>query len=139
MDLLLVAIFSPLVLALAMVLGLPKALARSLAYVGFALPAVISIVLWCQYGAAAKESTYAFLTSYDTGLAKLGINLTLGLNGISMPLFVMAGIVGLAAGLFALQSKAERLNTYVVLLLIMQGGLMGVFASVDVFFFYFFR
>lgn len=139
MDLLLVAIFSPLVLALAMVLGLPKALARSLAYVGFALPAVISIVLWCQYGAAAKESTYAFLTSYDTGLAKLGINLTLGLNGISMPLFVMAGIVGLAAGLFALQSKAERLNTYVVLLLIMQGGLMGVFASVDVFFFYFFH
>ncbi|GAB5559221.1 MAG: NADH-quinone oxidoreductase subunit M [Synoicihabitans sp.] len=139
MDLLLIAIVSPLILALAMVLGLPKALARNLAYVGFAIPAIISIVLWCQYGAAAKESTYAFLTSYDTGLSRLGINLTLGLNGISMPLFVMAGIVGLAAGLYALQSAAERLNTYVVLLLVMQGGLMGVFASVDVFFFYFFH
>lgn len=139
MDLLLIAIVSPLVLALAMVLGLPKALARNLAYVGFALPAIIGIVLWCQFGAAAKESTYAFLTSYDTGLSGLGINLTLGLNGISMPLFVMAGIVGLAAGLYALQSAAERLNQYVTLLLIMQGGLMGVFASVDVFFFYFFH
>ncbi len=139
MDLLLIAIVSPLVLALAMVLGLPKAVARNLAYVGFAIPAVIGIILWCQYGGATKESTYAFLTSYDTGLTGLGINLTLGLNGISMPLFVMAGIVGLAAGLYALQSAAERLNTYIVLLLIMQGGLMGVFASVDVFFFYFFH
>ncbi len=139
MDLLLIAIVSPLALALAMVLGLPKALTRNLAYVGFAIPAIISIMLWCQFGDAAKESTYAFLTTYDTGLSKLGINLTLGLNGISMPLFVMAGIVGLAAGLYALQSGAERLNTYVVLLLIMQGGLMGVFASVDVFFFYFFH
>lgn len=139
MDLLLIAIVSPLVLALAMVLGLPKALARNLAYVGFAIPAIIGIVLWCQYGDATKESTYAFLTSYDTGLSGLGINLTLGLNGISMPLFVMAGIVGLAAGLYALQSAAERLTQYVTLLLIMQGGLMGVFASVDVFFFYFFH
>ena len=60
MDLLLVAIFSPLVLALAMVLGLPKALARSLAYVGFALPAVISIVLWCQYGAGRKKARMPF-------------------------------------------------------------------------------
>ncbi len=139
MDLLLIAIVAPLVLALAMVLGLPKALARNLAYLGFALPAVIGIILWCQFDAAAKESTYAFLTTYDTGLTGLGINLTLGLNGISLPLFVMAGIVGLAAGLYALQSAAERLNHYVTLLLVMQGGLMGVFASVDVFFFYFFH
>jgi len=139
MDLLLIAILSPLVVALAMVLGLPKALARNLAYVGFAVPAVISIWLWCQFGAAAKESGYAFLTSYDTGLRALGINLKLGLNGISMPLFVMAGVVGLAAGLYALQSAAERKHQYVLLLLIMHGGLVGVFASVDVFFFYFFH
>ncbi len=139
MDLLLIAILSPLALSLAMVLGLPKAVARNLAYVGFAIPAVIGIWLWCQYGAATKESGYAFLTSYDTGLSGLGINLTLGLNGIAMPLFAMAGIVGLAAGLYALQSAAERLNQYVLLLLVMQGGLMGVFASVDVFFFYFFH
>lgn len=139
MDLLLIAIVSPLALALAMALGLPQAVARKLAYVGFAIPAVIGLVLCCQFGAADKESTYAFLSSYDTGLGGLGINLTLGLNGISLPLFVMAGLVGLAAGLYALQSAAERMNAYLLLLLVMQGGLMGVFASVDVFFFYFFH
>ena len=52
---------------------------------------------------------------------------------------MLAGLVGFAAGLYAIQSGAERLKIYLMLLLIMQGGLMGVFASVDVFFFYFFH
>jgi NADH-quinone oxidoreductase subunit M len=89
---------------------------------------------------AAKESHgYAFVTRYSTGLDGFGIGLKLGLNGISLPLFVLAGIVGLAAGLYALQSNAERMKTYLLLLLVMQAGLMGTFASVDVFFFYFFH
>jgi NADH-quinone oxidoreductase subunit M len=138
-DILLFAIVSPLALALAMALGLPKELAKKLAYVAFAIPALAGLCAWYRFGGAVTEGSYAFLTSYDTGLSALGIKLTLGLNGISMPLFVMAGIVGLAAGLYALQSAAERLNTYLMLLLIMQGGLMGVFASVDIFFFYFFH
>ena len=138
-DILLFAIVSPLALALAMALGLPQGLAKKLAYVAFALPALAAMCAWYRFGDAARESSYAFLTNYDTGLTGLGISLKLGLNGISLPLFVLAGVVGLAAGLFALQSKAERLNQYVLLLLVMQGGLMGVFASVDVFFFYFFH
>jgi NADH-quinone oxidoreductase subunit M len=138
-DILLLAILSPLALALAMALGLPSGLAKKLAYVAFALPALAGLCVWYRFGDAATVGSYAFLTSYDTGLQGLGITLKLGLNGISLPLFVMAGIVGLAAGLYALQSAAERMNTYLMLLLIMQGGLMGVFASVDVFFFYFFH
>jgi NADH-quinone oxidoreductase subunit M len=138
-DILLLAILSPLALALAMALGLPSGLAKKLAYVAFAIPALAGLCVWYRFGGAPTEGSYAFLTTYNTGLGKLDISLKLGLNGISLPLFVMAGIVGLAAGLYALQSAAERLNTYIMLLLIMQGGLMGVFASVDVFYFYFFH
>jgi len=138
-DILLLAILSPLVLALAMALGLPSGLAKKLAYVAFAIPALAGICVWYRFGGAPLEGSYAFLTTYNTGLSQLGITLKLGLNGISLPLFVMAGIVGFAAGLYALQSAAERMGTYIMLLLIMQGGLMGVFASVDVFFFYFFH
>ena len=68
-----------------------------------------------------------------------GISLKLGLNGISLPLFVLAGIVGCAAGIYALISKAEGMYLYFMLLLVMQSGLMGTFASVDIFFFYFFH
>ncbi len=138
-DYLLVAIAVPLALALAIGLGLPKRWSVRLAYVAFALPALAALHVWWHFADAPKTDGYAYLTHYSTGLDGLGIGLKLGLNGISLPLFVLAGLVGFAAGLYAIQSKAERLKIYLMLLLVMQGGLMGVFASVDVFFFYFFH
>lgn len=138
-DLLLVSILAPLALAVAIFAGLPKRFATKLAYAVFALPAAIALYLWCGFGEATLSNGYAFRSEYNTGLASLGIRLSLGLNGISLPLYVMAGIVGLAAGWYALQSNAERLKTYIALLLVMHGGLMGVFASVDLFYFYFFH
>ena len=138
-DLLLLSIASPLVAALLLLVPAPAAARKAIAGVGFAIPALIALYLWSQFD-AADGANYQFLTSYDTGLKDaLGISLTLGLNGIALPLFVLAGIVGLAAGLYAIQAKAERHALYLGLLLVMQGGLMGVFASVDVFFFYFFH
>lgn len=137
-DPLLLAIVTPLVVALAIALGLPKRYSVKLAYVGFGLPALLALHCWYHFPAHAAAD-YAFASSYDTGLSSLGIGLKLGLNGISMPMFALAGIVGLAAGLYAIQSGAERLKIYLMLLLVMQAGLMGVFASIDVFFFYFFH
>ncbi len=139
-DPLLVSIASPLALALAIAFGLPKRWAVRLAYVAFAIPVLMALHVWWYFADAAKESHgYAFLTRYSTGLDAYGIHLSLGLNGIALPLYVLAALVGFAAGLYALQSQAERLKLYLMLLLIMQGGLMGVFASVDVFYFYFFH
>jgi len=137
-DFLLLAIATPLAAALVIALGLGPRAARWVAGVGFAVPAVIALYLWSQFPRDPGDA-YAFFSSYPMGLQLLGINLTLGLNGISMPLFAMTAIVGLAAGLYALQSGAERLSTYLLLLLLMQGGLLGIFASVDIFFFYFFH
>ena len=134
-DPLLVAIATPLALALAIALGLPKRWSVRLSYVAFAVPLLLALHTWWHFSSVPHESGYAFLTQYSTGLDAFGISLKLGLNGISLPLFVMAGIVGFAAGLYAIQSQAERLKIYLMLLLIMQGGLMGVFASVDVLYF----
>ena len=138
-DLLLLSIATPLVAALAISLGAPLRLAKGIAAAAFAVPALIALFLWSRFALEPQYHTYAFYEVYNTGLQGIGIHLALGLNGISLPLFVLAGIVGLAAGLYAIQSNAERLKTYLVLLLVMQGGLMGVFASVDIFFFYFFH
>ena len=60
------------------------------------------------------------------GLQKLNITFHLGLNGVSSPLFAMAGVVGFAAGFTAINSKVERLRLYLALLLMMQAGLMGL-------------
>jgi NADH-quinone oxidoreductase subunit M len=138
-DPLLIAIATPLGVALLIALGLPKRWSVRLSYVAFTVPLLAALHTWWHFAAAPQTSGYAFLRTYATGLEGIGITLKLGLNGIAMPLFVMAGIVGLAAGLYAIQAQAERLKIYLMLLLIMHGGLMGVFASVDVFFFYFFH
>ena len=73
------------------------------------------------------------------GLQKLGITFHLGLNGVSSPLFAMAGIVGFGAGLAAIHSGVDRLHLYLGLLAFMLSGLMGLFASVDLFFYYLFH
>ena len=90
-DPLLVSIAAPLVLALAIAGGLPKRWAVRLAYVAFAIPVLMALHVWFYFGEAAKESHgYAYLTHYSTGLDAYGIGLTLGLNGIALPLFVLA-------------------------------------------------
>lgn len=137
-QLLQLAIATPLGAALIIAFGLPKRFATKLAVAAFALPALIALWLWSQFPAEGAQH-YQFLSSRDTGLAGFGISLKLGLNGIALPMFLLAAIVGLAAGLYALRSQAERMKLYLVLLLIMHGGLLGVFASVDIFFFYFFH
>ena len=54
---------------------------------------------------------YCFEVFYpQMGLQELKITFHLGLNGVSSPLFAMAGIVGLAAGLAAIHSGADRLG-----------------------------
>jgi len=138
-DPLFLAIAAPLVTALALALGGSK----RLAYFGFGLPALVSLWALVSFPCAPKGiAGYAFsmaANGYDTGLSGIGISLRLGLNGLSLPLYFMAGIVGLAAGLYAMQAKAERSNAYLALLLVMHAGLMGVFSSIDIFFFYFFH
>ena len=139
-DPLLIAVAAPLAVAASIAVGLPKRLATKLAYAGFGVPLACALWAWGAFAAAPKEAHgYAFVTRYSTGLDGFGIALKLGLNGISLPVFLLAGIVGFAAGLYALHSGAERMKTYLLLLLLMQAGLMGAFASVDVFFFYFFH
>ena len=138
-DPLLAAILVPLAAAVLLLAPLPDRVGKAIAFIGFLLPALLGLHTWWYFPVELGGADYAFRSIYDTGLTSIGISLHLGLNGISMPLFMMAGVVGLAAGLYAIQSKAERLRLYLGLLLVMQAGLMGVFASIDIFFFYFFH
>ena len=137
---LLVTIFAPLVAGVMLLFGSRMSLStlRGLAATGFAWPLVAALVLYFQFDPSLTGG-YNFEVKMATGLESVGIYLHLGLNGISMPLFLLAAVVGVAAGLYAMYSKAERLHLYLALLLFMQGGLMGTFASIDVFFFYFFH
>ncbi len=140
--LLMLSIAVPLILALALAVSgsLPDKFVRITARAGFIIPGLISLWLAAVYTNTFHFGGYAFEAMADLGLLeRFGVQLHLALNGISLPFYVLAGLVGMAAGLYAVQSGVERLRLYVILLLVMQSGLMGVFSSVDVVFFYFFH
>jgi NADH-quinone oxidoreductase subunit M len=140
-DLLLISILTPVVVALLLMMvpsRAPQSLALGLGLAGFVVPCVLSIRVFIAYFAQG-EGGFIFLNDIDTGLSSLGISLKLGVNGISAPLFLLAGTVGLAAGITAVFSVAERKKSYLILLLIMQSGLMGIFCTVDLFYIYFFH
>jgi len=137
---LLSAILVPLLVGVVLLFGssLGPGTRRGLAALGFGWPLIAGLVLFGSF-VPSPDGAYNFELKLPTGLESIGIYLHLGLNGISLPLFLLAGVVGLAAGLYALYAKAERPHLYLALLLLMQSGLMGTFASIDVFFFYFFH
>ena len=133
------ALAIPLVCALGVLLtSRDEETAKRFAWAGFIAPFLLSVYTFLNFH--PDESGYAFVSnSVDTGLAKFGITFQMGLNGISMPLFLLAGVVGLAAGMTAINSNLKRLPLYLFLLLVMHGGLMGIFTCLDIFFFYFFH
>ncbi|NDV62424.1 NADH-quinone oxidoreductase subunit M [Puniceicoccales bacterium CK1056] len=135
------AIAIPLIMALSLAVSgkLPASVVKVSGILGFLVPGLISLWLAGVYLSSGYNGLYAFPVIADLGLEQFGIRLHLGLNGLALPFYVLSGIVGLAAGLYAVQSGVERLRLMLILLLIMQAGLMGVFSSVDILFFYFFH
>ena len=143
-NLLQTAVAAPLVASVLLFLAksAPLAARKAIALVGFALPCAIAIALFCLFSGAKDTATgYAFFSECPwIGVESLGVGLKLGLNGISLPLFVMAAVVGLAAGWRALATKDAKMPTlYYATLLFIETGLLGLFASVDVFAFYIFH
>lgn len=135
------AIAIPLIMALALAVSgsLPESVVKASGLFGFLVPGLISVWLAAVYLAGNFEGFYAFEVLADLGLGRFGIFLHLGLNGLALPFYVLSGIVGVAACLYAVQSGIERLRLFLILLLIMQSGLMGIFSSIDLLFFYFFH
>lgn len=139
--LLVIAVLFPFCVAIALAVGgnLKPRPVKVTAMAGFVLSALCALFLAATYYAMDAAGGYAFEIIRETGLQRFGVFLHFGLNGISTPLFAMAGLVGLAAGAYAVSGQIERLRLFLILLLTMQSGLMGLFASVDVLFFYLFH
>ena len=112
---------------------------QSLALLGFSFPLIVGIFLLWSFQPSA-ENGYDYLWQVDLGLLTVvGVSLHLGLNGVGLVLYLLAAVVGLAAGICAVWSRAKQLEWYLGLLLFMQSGLLGIFASVDLYFLYFFH
>ncbi len=68
----------------------------------------------------------------------VGISYHVGVDGINVGLVLMGAIVAFAAACCSSEIQTREKEFY-ILLLVMTGGILGAFASLDLFFFYFFH
>src|SRR6185436_16157656 len=87
--------------------------------------------------AATGAGGYKFVEKVPW-VASLGIHYFVGVDGINVGLIFMGAIVAFAAACVSWEIKTNE-KLYYFLLLLMTGGILGAFASLDLFFFYAFH
>lgn len=133
-------IFIPIVAALVM-LALPKhdrLFARIIPLAATAASLSLSVVMFLGFNSAEEGyGGYKFVTQIPW-VDSLGISYAVGVDGINVGLLLMGAIVAFAATCVSWEIN-QREKEFYVLLLLMTGGIFGAFASLDLFFFYFFH
>ncbi len=139
MTLLNTLILVPFLTALLVVLvpGNYRFVIRCIALLGTAIAAVLGTVLFFKFvpgGAGFQfESSYQWA---DAGGLRLAFHT--GVDGISAGMLLVSAVVGFAA--VAVSWEIERqAKLYYILLLSIIGGALGAFASLDLFYLYFFN
>jgi NADH-quinone oxidoreductase subunit M len=95
------------------------------------------LAFWMFYQFVPGKGGYQFPASFDWVKA-LSISLKLGVDGLNVALVLMGTIVAFAATAMSYMIK-EREKEFYLLLLVMVTGILGAFASLDIFFFFFFH
>lgn len=94
---------------------------------------IMSVVLWGQYDPAQGM----LLADVADWVPSWNVYYRLGVDGISLPLVVLTGLVSSLA-MAASWSITKHVRGYLILFLMLESGMMGVFLSLDFFLFYVF-
>jgi len=109
---------------------------RAIAVLATLISAALAVKMFCDYGGAkADDYGYRFVQQIPW-VESLGISYHVGVDGLNVGLILMGAIVAFAAALCSFEIQSREKEFY-ILLLVMSGGILGAFASLDLFFFYF--
>jgi NADH-quinone oxidoreductase subunit M len=128
----------PLLAALLLIFvpGNYRVIIRAIAVLATFISMVLAIKMFVQFtGAPVDADGYRFVQQIPW-VESLGISYHVGVDGINVGLILMGAIVAFAATLCSWEIQ-KREKEFYILLLIMAGGILGAFASLDLFFFYF--
>jgi proton-translocating NADH-quinone oxidoreductase chain M len=114
--------------------------ASRLALVGTLITLVFSIGLLAEYGLQPLNWKFGSFSEYVSyhWLPQLGINLSFGVDGISVPLVLLTTITMVVVVLSSSRVIEHRKALYYSLIMISEAGVLGVFTSLDLFVFYIF-
>ena len=111
---------------------------RGAAVLATLVSAVLALLMFLQFG-SAQGGPNGFKFEYQVPwISTLGISYHVGVDGINVGLVLMGAIVAFAAACLSSEIQ-EREKEFYILLLVMAGGILGAFASLDLFLFYFFH
>ncbi|MEZ6051169.1 MAG: NADH-quinone oxidoreductase subunit M [Planctomycetaceae bacterium] len=131
-----IAIFLPTLGALAL-LFFDKAAVEGMritSLVFTVLTFLVTVAIWYQFDPAVADMQLQ--TSYEW-IPGWNINYHLGVDGISLPLVLLTGLVSMLA-MIASWSITKYVRGYLMLFLLLETGMMGVFLALDFFLFYVF-
>ncbi|WP_005036143.1 complex I subunit 4 family protein [Holophaga foetida] len=96
---------------------------------------LLSVPLWFQYD--RSTAAVQWVTKLDW-IPSLGVKFSIGMDGISLVLFLLTTFIGFIAVWCSFSAIGERHKEYYVWLMVMQFSMMGVFICQDMFLFYLF-
>jgi NADH-quinone oxidoreductase subunit M len=129
---LLLIIFTPFVAAILIFAGAP---ARKTALVASAFSLITTLVVFATFPSAPRG--FQNVVSLPIS-AEWGLNFAVGSDGLTLVMIFLATIVTVAAVWFA-GNIDQYENAFYGCLLLISGGTLGAFASLDLFFFYAFH
>lgn len=131
-----ITIFSPLAAAFVLLL-IPensKTAIRRLAFVLSFIPLLLVLIMWFNYDRAAADIQFQ---EFALWFPSIGANYFIGIDGISLPLFLLTTILTPLSILASFKIE-ERVKMFMVLFLIMETAMMGLFAALDLIIFFIF-
>jgi NADH-quinone oxidoreductase subunit M len=134
--LLILILFSPTLVALCL-LFLPKgekSLLRWTALLGSLIPFVLSIALWFQFD--KSQTGFQFQVQYAWYEA-LNSTFHLGVDGLSLTMVLLTTLLT-PISILASFSINDRIKPYMILFLLLETGMLGVFLSLDLLLFFVF-
>jgi NADH-quinone oxidoreductase subunit M len=146
-SVLLITIFCPLigVAIIAMLAPMGQAAVRQSALVTAIITLVLAGTLVVRYPHEAQESNGEFFAGSEfawlagsSDHAPINIEFSVGLDGLSVWLFGLSALLTFTAVLISWESIRERPAAYYAMLLLLETGMLGVFAARDIILFYIF-
>lgn len=135
-NLLNLTIFFPALAAL-IILVLPndeKTLIRRLTFVLSLVPIVFVLLMWFNYDRVSANIQFEVLTEW---FPTIGASYHIGIDGISLPLFLLT-VVLTPLAILASFGIEDKVRMYMVLFLVMETAMLGLFAAMDLMIFFVF-
>jgi len=128
-------IFAPVLGMLAILLVPSKRadIIKTVAAAAAAIPMCIGIYIFCAY----KDTGALQYRENLLWIEGLNVHYALGIDGISVPMIILSGVVGFVA-VVASWGIEKQIKGYFALILLLLAGMNGVFCALDFFLFYVF-